>query len=248
MSNESETHEHYAKVTIGFVIVAVILTSFVWYAVSSITPSGTFLEILVSIILTLIVAIIYYHQLKIQEEQAQITREQKNVEQSLKDLQSQPALEVISKDPIKTGWKVHVGNFGFGPLHSLELILDIDIDGSVHKPKTTCVKLQKNFGKVNDRNATAGSLMPKSEVETFYAKDLDIKTQDSECVSFPTLFEELSIHADDDCSVNIDLLIQGKDAFENLHEADAGNYELIIGDLSGVSNYNIDTVLSYERN
>jgi len=249
MSTRLDEEQDSLAVTVSIVL-TVIFTSMVWYFGGNYEPNvvNTLLDTSVSIILTGIVAAIYYRQWRTEKEQAEIGREQKEIEDAMKDLQSQPALDVVKKEPTKTGWKLYIGNFGFGPAHNLELEIDLDTGGDEPNVQTTNVQLEKQIDDPKKDSISANAILPKSEVETFVADDIDMHTDDSDSISLPTLFEELDIFASEECQVDINLTIRGKDAFGREYTANAGDYTIIVDDLSGVSEYNVNAVLSYERN
>ncbi|WP_435067587.1 hypothetical protein [Haloplanus sp. C73] len=230
-------------VNIALVILTVTLTSLVWYF-GGIYESGvtnTLIDASVSIILTGIVAAIYYRQWRTEKKQVEIG-------EAMKDFQSQPALDVVDKKPIKSGWKLYLGNFGFGPAHDLHLIIDIDVETDDYAPQSTPVRLENQLDDSGNDDLSTNAILPKSESEPFLAEDVDVYLEDSEPISLSTLFEELDIYADDGSEVTINLTVKGQDGFKDEYTADAGEYTIVVDDLSGVADYNVDTILTRERN
>lgn len=235
---------------IFIVILAVILTSMVWYVGANYNSDtvGLLLDTSISIILTGIVAAIYYRQWRTEKEQAEIEREQKEIEDALKKLQSRPALDVLHTEPTKAGWNIYLGNFGFGPAHNLELIIDIDCEGDQFAPKSTNILLEKKPDNTSKDQVSTNAIPPNAESELFFVEGVDIDLVDSDPISLPTLFEEMSIHADANSRITIDLQVRGLDAFGEECTAAAENYTIVVEEMTDISDYQVSTVTSCERN
>lgn len=236
--------------SISLVALTVIFTSLVWYIGGTYQTETvrTLLEASVSIILTGVVALIYYRQWRAESEQADIARAQRDIADAMKDFQSRPALDVVDKKPVKYGWKIYLGNFGFGPAHGLELEVNLQTSVEGYAIKSTTVQLVKQFEDSESDHISANAILPESVAELFLAKSIDVELRDSESISLSTLFEELVIHGDTSDTIKIDLTVSGVDAFGTEYTCDAGEYSIVIDDIEGVSEYHVNNVVAFERN
>lgn len=235
---------------IALITITASLSSFFWYIAGTFETitAGIILETIVSIVLTGIVALIYYRQWRIGKEQAEIARAQRDIADSMKDFQSRPAIDVVDRQPVRFGWKIYLGNFGFGPAHNLKLELDIKTDVEGYDPQQTTANLAKEIDEANIGQVSTNAILPKSEIEIFSAKNIEIELEKNKSLSLCNLFEELVLYGESSDTITIDMTVRALDAFDKEYTCDAGQHSLVIADLQEVSEYNISNIVNLERN
>lgn len=224
------------------VILVGITTSLLWYAGGNYAQIGldTILSSTTSVVLTAIVAIIYYNQWKSAEEQI-------SIEKSLRELQSKPALEVVDHTYNTKSVDVYLANYGFGPAYDLHLEVKMECSEEKYTVDSSMLELRRVDSDEELPDLSSSAILPTPDVKLFKVQNVELDTRNGN-MTFRSVFEELSLHHQNSvCNLSFDVV--GKDPFDReIRETVEHNHEIKIEEIKDVSSYNIGPVLSREKN